>query len=529
MRHWLALALVLTTLFKLWLVHTEEIYGSATEHDALWFLNSAKQWYWGSEYSWTAFVRPPAYPLFIAIVHLVQIPLRIGIELMQAAGYLAVVAGLRRAAVPRSVCLICYAAMIFHPGSYQLNSVTMADNFYAALLPLALGGLLLTLFTAKFWHAAWTGIALALLWNTREESMLIPPMIAVFLLLALFRQQRIAREWTQALRFWLKPVGALVGTLFLLNLAVNTANYRTFGSFSKSELTESNFRAAFKSLLRIKPERDYRFVSVSNDALQKAYSVSPTFARLQPQLEGDLGRNFKVPAVSELGLDEIGAPWFLWALRGTASTQGVHASAATARRFYRDVANEINRACDEGRVPSRFVFSSLVDPGAVAQLREMPESFLRIGALFILPYHTFAARNDDILTESQRALYDEMTFRNPAQTSGVSTALENFIGRYHRFLVMGLAMAGFVAALTIAWRFRQLPANNALNAVLVLLGAAIFLRVIFFTFLDATWWIGAYDRYLFPVLPLTSCFFILLIYQAFALGRRAAIAKISEP
>jgi hypothetical protein len=142
-------------------------------------------------------------------------------------------------------------------------------------------------------------------------------------------------------------------------------------------------------------------------------------------------------------------------------------------------------------------------------------------------------RNDDILTESQRALYDEMTSRRTTPSSleiaGASTALENFIGRYHRFLIMGLAMAGFLAALTIAWRFRRVQAGDPLNAVLVLLGTAIFLRVIFFTFLDATWWIGGYDRYLFPVLPLTSCFFILLIYQAFALGRRADLAKISGP
>lgn len=530
-RHALMLGLVGLILGKLWLVRTEEIYGSATEHDALWFLNAAKHWYWGSEYSWTAFVRPPAYPLFIAVMHLAHIPLRIGIELMQAAGYLALVAGLRRAGVPRPVCLICYAAMIFHPGSYQLNSFTMADNFYAALLPLALGGLLLTLFTGRLWHAAWTGIALAVLWNTREESILVPPMIAVFLLLALYRQRPDSRTWKPAMRYWLKPAGAMVGMLLALNLAVNAANYRTFGSFSKSELTESNFRAAFKSLLRIKPERDHRFVSVSNDALQKAYSVSPTFARLKPQLEGELGRNFKVPAVSALGLEEIGAPWFLWALRGTASTQGVHESAAAARRFYRDVAHEINRACEEGRVSSRFVLSSLLDPGAVTHIREMPQSSLRIAALFLLQYHTMEGRDDDLLTESQRVLYDEMTHRRPAPspvgTVRVSTALENFIGRYHRFLVIGLAMAGFAAALTIAWRFRQLPAGDPLNAVLVLLSATIFLRVIFFTFLDATWWIGGYDRYLFPVLPLTSCFFILLIYQAFVLGRRAALAKNS--
>ncbi|PYJ90395.1 MAG: hypothetical protein DME70_00760, partial [Verrucomicrobia bacterium] len=120
-RNAFAFALIFLVLVKLWLVHTEEIYGSATEHDALWFLNSAKHWYWGSEYSWTAFVRPPAYPLFIAFVHLLHIPLRIGIELLQAAGYLTLVAGLRRAGVSRAVCFLSFAAMIFHPGSFQLN------------------------------------------------------------------------------------------------------------------------------------------------------------------------------------------------------------------------------------------------------------------------------------------------------------------------------------------------------------------------------------------------------------------------
>lgn len=527
-RHGLALGLVVIILFKLWLVHTEEIYGSATEHDALWFLNAAKHWYWGSEYSWTAFVRPPAYPLFIAVVHLCGIPLRLAIELLQITAYLVLVDAFRKAEIPSVVCLMSFAAMVLHPGSFQLNSVTMADNFYAALLPLAIGGLLLTLFTAKLRHAAWTGIALAVLWNTREESILIPPMIVVFLLLAIFRQRVTTRAWKPALRFWWKPAAVMLGMLFLLNLAVNTANYRTFGSFTKSELTESNFRAAFKSLLRIKPERDQRFVSVSTDALRKAYSVSPTFARLRPHLEGELGHNFKVPAISALGIDEIGAPWFLWALRGTASMESAHESAASAQRFYRNAASEIDRGCDEGRIPCRVVLSSLLDPGALAHLGEMPQSFPRIAALFLLQYRTLEGRDDAILTESQRALYDEMTNRRPAPTSGFSTALENFIGRHHRFLVIALAIAGFAAALTIAWRFRQLQASDPVNATLILLGATILLRVFFFAFLDATWWIGGYDRYLFPVLPLTSCFFILLIYQAFALGRRVALAKNSD-
>ena len=523
-RYGLSVGLLLLALLKLWLVHTEDIYGSATEYDALWFLNAAKHWYWGSEYGWTAFVRPPAYPLFIALVHLAGIPLRIGIELMQAAGYLALVAGLRKAGAPRSVCLVSYAAMTLHPGSFQLNSVTMADNFYAAILPLALGGLLLTLFTAKLGHATWTGLTLALLWNTREESFLILPMVVVFLVVALFRQRLVTRSWKTALRYWLKPTSAMLGTLLLINLAINAANYRAFHSFSKSELTASSFRAAYKALLRIKPARDQHFVSVSTDSLEKAYSVSPTFAQLRPQLEGDLGRNWQVPAFSALGAHEIGGPWFLWALRSTANAQGIHQSAESADRFYRNVAKEINRACDESMVPSRFVLSSLLDPGAIARVRYMPQSLPRIAALFLLRYHTFESRDDDILTESQHALYDEMTNRAPAhggaRTLGISTRLENFIGNYHRLLVIGLSVAGFAAALMTAWRFRQFRATDSINATLILLLATILLRVLLFTFLDATWWVGGYERYLFPVLPLYSCFLIVLIYQALTLWRR---------
>lgn len=523
-RHGLVLGLLLLVALKLWLVHAEEIYGSATEYDALWFLNSAKHWYWGSEYSWTAFVRPPAYPLFVALLHLCDIPLRPGIELMQITGYLALIAGFRKAGVPRLVCLASFAAMVLHPGSFQLNNHTMADTFYAALLPLALGGLLLTLFTAKPMHAAWTGLALAALWNTREESVLIPPLIAVVLVVALVRQRLVAGSWKPAVRYWLQPVSVMLGTLLLLNTAVNAVNYRAFHSFSKSEFNASSFRAAYRALLRIKPAHEQRFVSVSTDAFEKAYGVSPAFAQLKPQLEGELGRNWQVPTLDALGLHEIGTPWLLWALRSTANMQDVHKTAASADGFYRNVASEIDRACDEGRIPCRFVLSTLLDPGAIANLRHIPQSFPRIAALFLLRYQTIDGRDDAILTEAQRALYDEMTHRGASRNRGgawrISSALENFIGNHHRLFVIGLSVAGSVAVLVIGWRFRRLRASDPINAILVLLGAAIFLRALLFTFLDATWWVGGYERYLFPVLPLYSCFLLLLLYQSFALWQR---------
>jgi len=530
-----AIALGLVVAFKLWLVQTEDIYGSATEFDALWYVGSAKYWYWGSPYSWTAFARPPSYPLFIALVHWCGIPLRIAIELLQMGSYLVLVGALRKAAVPRVVCLLVFAAMVLHPASFEFNDYTMSDCFYAAILPLAVSGLLLTLFTSKLSHAIWTGLILAVLWNAREESFLIPVMLVTFIILALARNRATTHSWRASVSHWVKPMGAMLGTLALLLLTVDAANYRAFHSFAKSEMTSPSFKAIYKALLRIKPSRDQRFVSVSNEALEMAYKASPTFAQLKPQFEGDTGRTWQVPALTTLGLHEIGAPWFLWALRSvTATTKDIYKSPVSANRFYRKAAREINRACDEGLIPCRFVPVSFLDPGAFAQLGYFPRSLGRMAALFVLPHHKITGGDDAILTATQRVLYDEMTGRS--QHSGQSTTpekrsfsaslsvtLENLIGNSYRFLVAGLALGGLVAVLIIARYFRRFRMSESLNAVIILLAVTIISRVTLFAFLDATWWTADYERYIFPVMPLTSCFLILLIYQAFATWRSRVV------
>jgi hypothetical protein len=477
--------------------------------------------------------------LFIALVHLIGLPLRLAIELLQMTAYLILIEAFRKAGVSALVCAFAFAAMTLHPASFQFNNYTMSDCFYAAILPLAAGGLLLTLFTAKIRHAVWTGLVLAILWNAREESFLIPAVLAVFLFLALRTRRSSTPSWKASFLFWRKPIALMLGTLVLLLMAVGAANYRAFHSFTKSELTSPAFRAAQKAFLRIKPSQVRHYVAISNEAVQKAYEVSPTFARLKPQLEGDLGRDWRVPASAVLGVSEYGW-WFTWALRNaTANTDALHATPQSANRFYRNVAREINRACDEGRLPSRFVLTSLLDPAAFSYLGYLPESLARTSALFARPHHKINEREDAILTAPQRALYDEMTGRGkdyaPAPTTApgwsakLSGSLENLIGNYYRFLVLGLAAGSLAAAVILAANWRRFSLSDPLNAALVLIAATIFVRVIFFTVFDAMWWTDDYERYLFPVMPLTSCFFILLIYQAIALWRgRNLLSTIPE-
>jgi hypothetical protein len=520
--------------FKLWVVHTEEIYGSSAEYDHLWYVGSARSWYWGTAYSWTGFVRPCAYPLFIAVVHFCGIPLRIAIELAQMAGYGVLIAALRRAGLPRAFCLIIFALMVLHPASLFFNNHSLSDSFYAAILPLALGGSLLTLFTRKFSHAVWTGVAYAVLWNTREESFLIPVILAVFFLLALL-QRRDALTRKKHLVFWLKRTGALAGTLIVLVAAVYSANYRAFHSFAKSDMSSPAFENAFKALLRIKPSYSLRYIAVNVEALRLAYEVSPTFAQLKPEFEALPGRDWTNPAFDTLGLREYG-PWFMWALRNMTANAGYYKDPVSTNAFYRKIAREINQACDEGRVPSRLVVSGFLDPGAVSRIRYLPRSVGRIAKLFLFRHQKVMVRADTNLVPWMSELYEEMVSRQPQSridasnavvipntvSAKAAVAVQNFIGAYYVYLFIALTWAALAAFLTLLVFFRRWRVSEPRIIVLLLLAAAIVTRLVFFSFLDATWWMAGYERYIFPIMPLSACFFILLIYEAFVVWRKPA-------
>lgn len=517
--------------FKLWVVHTEEIYGSSTEYDALWYVGSAKHWYWGAPYSWTAFVRPCAYPLFIAVVHFLGIPLRIAIELAQIAGCAVLIAALRKADVPRPLCLVIFALMILHPASLAFNNHSMSDSFYAAILPLALGGSLVTLFTRKFIHAVWTGIAYAVLWNTREESFLIPSILAVFFLLALL-QRREASTRKAHLVFWLKRTAALGGAMAVLVIAVYSANYATFRSFAKSDMSSPAFEKAFKALLRIKSSYSLRYVAVNMEALRIACEVSPAFAQLKPHFEAIEGRNWTNPAFETLGIREYG-PWFMWAFRNMTANAGYYKDPDSTNGFYRNVAREINQACDEGRVPSRLVVSGFLDPGAIARIRYLPRGIGEMAKLFLFRHQKAGVRADTNLFPWMASLYEEMVFRQPQPTidssntvvvpntvsARLAVAVQNFIGANYVFLFVGLAWAGLAAFLALLALFRRWRVTEPRIAVLVLLGATIVTRLVFFSFLQATWWMAGYERYLFPIMTLSACFFVLLGYEAIVVWR----------
>jgi hypothetical protein len=189
------------------------------------------------------------------------------------------------------------------------------------------------------------------------------------------------------------------------------------------------------------------------------------------------------------------------------------------------------------------VISSFLDPGAVSRIHYLPRGIGEIAKLFLFRHQKIMVRADTNLVPWMSDLYQEMVFRQPQPKIDESNAVlipntisarlavvvQNFIGAYYVYLFIGLAWGGLAAFLLLIWFHRGWRTADPVITTLVLLGATITTRVVFFSFLQATWWMGGYERYVFPVMPLTTCFFILLIYEAWFVCRLCSAESATQP
>jgi hypothetical protein len=230
---------------------------------------------------------------------------------------------------------------------------------------------------------------------------------------------------------------------------------------------------------------------------------------------------------------EIAINYLMWALRNAAAERGIHTDAKKAEKFYNRMAREINAACDDGRLPSRVLWASFIGPNLLPNAHRLPRSLGDMLGVFVLRYEMAPLQDDEILLPEERAIYDEITHRRPVAALGpasapVATAIKNAIGSGHRFLVMALFASAAIALATLVTRARvELSVSDPLLGALLLMGFAIVSRVGLFTIIDATSWPVAYERFLFPVMPMASVFLLTLSVHAFGLLRRRSAAGVT--
>lgn len=401
-RLWLALAIGLT-LAKAWLTLGQPIYaiGPAAHDDAL-FLKLARsiaQGDWLGPYDQLTLAKGPFYSIFVAAVFWIGLPLSLAQQLF----YSAACAAFARAVAPafRSMGLIVvvYALLLLNPMTWEAptNGRILRQHVYTPL------GLMI--FAASVaWYCRrheplkrqlpWSmllGVSLGCFWMTREESVWITPSLLVLLgglAIATLKANRSA--W----RALTANLGVAAVCTALPLLAVSMLNNRHYGWFGTVEMRARPLQDAYGAMARVRIGPDLSFVPVTREAREAIYQVSPAAAKLRPHLEGDYGRGWagasayttKLPAESL----EIGSGWFLWALRDSTAAAGEAPDAGRAMAFYQQIADEINAACDAGRLPAGPRRSGYFPAWRTEYTRELVRTMV-IFIDFVFSYKSFGA------------------------------------------------------------------------------------------------------------------------------------------
>jgi hypothetical protein len=364
-RLWLAAALVLTVA-KLWLSRGQGVYAiGGAGHDDRLFIELAQHLVrgdWLGPYNELTLAKGPFYSLFIAAAFVLGLPLFLAQHVFYAAACGAFVRALRPATASAGVRFTIFAFLLWNPMTYDGPSMgrVLRQHVYGPLGLLILAGLVaLYLRRSEPVRRQWpwavlAGAAAGCFHLTREESLWFAPSVALLGGACLFGAWRLSRA-TVFRTGALLALGAVVAVVPVLTVsALNKKHYDWFGT---CEFRAQEFKDAYGAMLRVRVGPELPLVPVAREAREAMAQVSPQFALLQQQFEaGGLAQGWagasefftKLPP--EQG--QIGGGWFMWALREAVSKAGHGGDAMQAISFYRQMADEINRACDDGRLPA---------------------------------------------------------------------------------------------------------------------------------------------------------------------------------
>jgi hypothetical protein len=424
----------------------------------------------------------PFYSIWIAGLFWVGIPLGLGVQSAYAGACALFVRACRPLIPSGAVRFFLYTFLLWNPMSFESPTLdrVIRQQIYTPLEIVVLAGLIALYarreqgFRRQAAWAAAAGLAFGCFWLTREESIWLVPSVAMLAGAGLYWAGQSSRAHGRTM---LQSLGWGAGCAALPVLLVCWENFRHYRWFGTVEFRAPAFNDAYGAMVRVKIGPDLAHVPVTRQAREAMYRVSPTFAKLQPFLDGGYGRDWAEASsgITQQPANErqIGSGWLMWALRDSVAAAGYCGNARQALDFYRNMADEINQACDDGRLPAharRSGFLPRWQDGETAEVLRTVWIFVD----YVAGYKSFDAypplsigTDDDVrlfrdVTRDRLSIVPEGTnLVLPSQVALdiVKLGLLQDIGRFLRHILIGLFLVaqalGVVRLLHLGWT-RQL-------------------------------------------------------------------------
>lgn len=319
--------------------------------------------------------------------------------------------------------------------------------------------------------------------------------------------------------------------LVLLNLSLASLNYLAYGSFVINDLKSKPFSSAYLALTKIESEQWYPKVPVTFEAREKAYHVSPAFRELREIIEHENNGFFKYcPYPNEI----LGAH-FVWTLRYAAEVAGYHQSLPKSEEFYQRIADEINRAFENGSLKKR---NHVLPIGLALDQRHLLPAFYKIieSGNFVVTFSMYSPYPTPSMgDESEIRKFQNITGQIATPVAGTEplyplpakakfTLLE-WIAKIYQYVNPILYFFSFVAFFIISGfmllrKYRLLIEETWVVAFLFFLIA--FSRILLMSLIWVSQWDGVNSHYLavsYPFLLLFEMMSLIMFWRIIGLKK----------
>jgi len=373
------MVIVFASAAKLWLTacRTLDAIGWA-DYDDHWFLRKAisiLDGRWLGPYNSLTLIKGAAYPLWIALVSRLGIPLLFAQQLLYAFACLAVSLALAPSIRSSASRVVLFVVVLFNPMTFSddIASRVARESIYPALGLLIFAGVAgaaLRLDARRRDLLPWvflSGVAVAVFWHTREEGVWILPLLGLATAALVCW---VVIDWRGRWRRGLLVV-ALPALIFTsAHEAIVVTNGLHYGAFADVEFKWRPYLRAYGSLRQVRQHPAIPRVAVPEEVRRRVYAISPAFAELRPFLERDL-------VGWKRGAADYENDSFMWAFREAVERAGYYKRGAPAvERYYDRLSDEIEAARVSGRLDARRARASLFPPLLSGQRRAVLQTWI---------------------------------------------------------------------------------------------------------------------------------------------------------
>ena len=503
-------------------------------HDEGHFLEQGMTIYkgdWLGSYNHFTLIKGPFYPMFLALNRFIGLPLLLSELLLYISACFLVVTVIRKIVKSNIFSIFLFSLLLFNPIIYTTTlTKVLREGIYPAMAILSLfsiASLYFSFLEKEKLSIRWiilSGLVLSGFWLTKEDGIWLFPAIiflAGFFIFKLIKGKRLTKN---AILTLIVPFIILLSTVNLICI-INQWNY---GIYEVVEFNNTEFKDAYGSLTRIKPDTQKLYIPVNKTTREKLYAVVPAFNELK---EGEPIFNVWStynPYCEKLphACNEIAGGWFMWSLRDVVAYKGYYENSQKAKEYYKRLSTEINEACDSEKLDCYPMRSSFLPRLYKEDYYRTLESF-RKGWFDLLTLKGFSTKGGSSIGTPEQLVQVRIFTGNKIKEEKPKE--ENSIGNLKLKLLGSTSYIYSIAALPlfvvslffILFTIVKLLFKREMPSLVVVLLLSLLLavnsRMLVLALVDSTSFPAINILYMSPIYPLVYIIISLSCYEILAL------------